>query len=142
MRLTTRNILKKKTTPWEKTNYWGDKLQEFKIDLEKVERVYHISNDGVDEENDNDVIGKCYSFVARMQGGFYVILEADTCECCSKFYGDIFVTRDPNSFMTQLSSSYNGYNNTLVYESMRKDGISFEEEKERKKDGEEESRSF
>ena len=71
----------KTTIPWE-TCFSVNEFPNFKIDLEKVDRLYYIDCDE-DEER--------YKLICRIQGEFYIYMTANPCSCHSKLKGFIFV---------------------------------------------------
>ena len=131
--LLTKNIFKKITTQWDASNYWRNKkIQDFKIDLEKVDRLYYIYRDENEEK---------YVLVCRMQGEFYIKMTAFCCNCCAEFmdrgFGTIFVSRDPILFMKFVLPKKPRYNKkplyivkNHIYESLEKDGIYIDEEEQ------------
>ena len=113
---------KKKTTPWE----MHDDLQKFKIDLEKVDRLYYIyhTEDAGDQE---------FSMVARMDyKGQKLYFELDANCDYTGFSGIgggfIFVSSDANVFMKVVLKS--NFNIDCIYQSLSDDGIDFEEQNE------------
>ena len=100
------------------------KPKDFKIDLEKIDRLYYIYCD--DAEN-------YFNLLCRMQGEFYIEMKAiryncfDLC-CVDRGAGTIYVSRDANLFMTQVLPNNSRYDKTLIYESLRKDDIYIKEE--------------
>lgn len=117
---------KKKTTPWELKDWRSNELERFKVDVMKIDRLYYI-------KKTSDRCGLSYSLVFRMdysknkkhkRDSLYVELFA-TFYHCYHFLGYIFVSRDANVFMKLVSRPKD---KTLVYESLRKDGIHAEKE--------------
>ena len=111
--------------PAEISHYWKiRKPKDFKIDLEKIDRLYYIYCD--DAEN-------YFNLLCRMQGEFYIEMKAnhyncfDLC-CVDRGIGTIYVSRDANLFMTQVLPNNSRYDKTLIYESLRKDDIYIKEE--------------
>ena len=126
--INNQKYFEKITTPWETTHYWKDKkIQDFKIDLEKIDRLYYIYCDKEGEE---------YDLVCRMQGEFYINMRANCCISSAEFmdYGiaNIFISRDANLFMNRVLPSNYKYNKTLIYESLKKDGIYIDENNQEK----------
>ena len=77
--INNQKYFEKITTPWETTHYWKDKkIQDFKIDLEKIDRLYYIYCDEEGEE---------YDLVCRMQGEFYINMRANCCISSAEFMG-------------------------------------------------------
>ena len=117
--------LEKKTTPWEAQQWDYDALQEFEINLEKVDRLYHI---------DYEDIGcgrRCFEMIARMEYEdeqlLYVELQA-SCDF-SEEGGFIFISKDANIFM-KLVLAENDINRDPIYESLQEDSIYVEEEED------------
>ena len=130
MKLDTQFVNKKKkitklTTPEEISHYWKSrKLQDFKIDLEKIDRLYYIYCDYAENY---------FNLMCRMQGEFYIEMEAkfyscyDLC-CFDRCAGTIFVSRDADLFMKRVLPNSSRYNKNLTCESLRRDDIYIKEE--------------
>ena len=97
----------KTTIPWE-TGFSINEFPNFKIDLEKVDRLYYID---CDEDEDR------YKLICRIQGEFYIYMTANLCSCHSKLKGFIFVGRDANLFMKVVLFRNPQCEETLIYES-------------------------
>ena len=101
--INNQKYFEKITTPWDITHYWKDKkIQDFKIDLEKIDRFYYIYCDEEGEE---------YDLICMMQGEFYINMRANCCISSAEFMdygtGNIFISRDANLFMNRvLPSNY------------------------------------
>ena len=113
------------TTREEISRYWKNrKLQDFKIDLEKIDRLYYIYCDYAENY---------FNLICRMQGEFYIEMEAKfySCYglcCLDRCAGTIFVSRDANLFMKCVLPYNSRYNKNLIYESLRGDDIYIKEE--------------
>ena len=108
----------KKMPPWEIKDIGGrDKLQKFKIDLEKIDRLYYINYKDEDEPE--------YDLITTMQ---YENNNPIYVEMLAKYprsydiEGSIYISQHVNSFM-KLVLSDNRYDKTLIYKSLREDGI-------------------
>ena len=130
--------LKKKVSVYDTvtTQYFNsNKLQDFKIDLEKIDRLYYINHEKAVETGDDDVGDDFFQLVARMQGEFYI--EMNAIKCCNNVGGNcqcggggfILVSRDVQYFVKQLLNGCSRYDYTRIYDSLRKDGIYVEEQK-------------
>ena len=116
-------MLDKSTTPWEQKHLWpGDTLQKFEIDLEKIDRVYHMVRvDNSDQE---------FELIARMSFAddrpLYVYLRAYCLYPGFDFngWGSIYLSFDADIFMKTILTD--SHNIDLIYESMIIDGISVE----------------
>ena len=119
------SIFERRTTPWE-MQYWDyEDLQAFEIDLEQVDRLYHIKFFEFYGDRQFEMIG-------RMQykgEPIYVELNA-AIEPLTRFNyqggGNIFISRDANLFMKLVLRSNN--EKDLIYKSLADDGIEVEEE--------------
>ena len=99
----------KTTTPWD--SWKGKNIQDFKIELEKIDRLYYIFGNELENE---------YNLVCRMQGEFYIQMIAYCCNFSPVYSdGSIFVSRDANLFMKVVLPNNPHYNKTLIYESLR-----------------------
>ena len=115
----------KRTSPWEAAQWDYDKLQAFKIDTNKVDRLYHIYNfdDGVGDRD--------FELIVRLEHEgrpLYVELSAgcDYTGFDCQGSGIIFVSRDANLFMKLVLKQVR--NKDVIYESLRADGIQVDEE--------------
>ena len=109
------------TTRWEMQQWDYDDLQAFEIDLERVDRLYHINF--VDDCGD-----RRFEMIGRMQckeESFYVQLFARRGFHC-KGGGYMFISRDANLFMKYLLKSK--IEKDLIYKALADDGIEVEEE--------------
>ena len=113
----------KSTTPWEQQEeIWpGDTLQKFKIDLQKIDRVYHI------DYYDTAIYGgREYELIARMNykdKPLYVYLKAE-CEYTrfdSEGVGYIYLSYDADTFMKTVLTDYR--NVDPIYDLLLTDGI-------------------
>ena len=125
--LTYSYMFEKRTTPWEAQQWDYDALQEFKIDLEKVDRLYYIYH------YDDNVSGRKFEMIARMEyeeAPLYVELSAgcDYTGFDCQGGGQIFVSRDANLFMKLVLAEEKDLNKNLIYKSLREDRIYVEEE--------------
>ena len=133
----------KRMPSWEINEIMGgcnENLQKFKIDLEKIDRLYHV---GYDDQDGDDYPTKCYELIARMQyynnGPIYFTLSA-IFPFTFEIEGNIYVSRHVNSFMNLIFSDIDKDlyfcrpNKTLISQSLRDDGIYiFEKENKKKK---------
>ncbi|XP_068226098.1 uncharacterized protein [Palaemon carinicauda] len=117
-------MFEKRTTPWEMAQWDPDELQSFKIDLEKVDRLYHISfiEDGC--------VGQEYELIARLNHKgrlLYVELTAgcDYTGFDCQGYGIIFVSSDANLFLNLVLT--NNCKKDLIHKSLSEDGVETEE---------------
>lgn len=117
----------KRTNPWENKEF-DDILQNFEIDLEKVDRLYHI-------QYISNPFGREFSMIARMQyqdKPLYVELFAGCdftgFECQGR--GVIFISRDANIFMNLVLTEQEDLKKNLIYASLKEDGIDVEEKEE------------
>ena len=120
----------KTTTPSELyDNFENDKLQNFKIDLEKIDRLYYINLDKEDNYK-NEFGDQTYHLIARMQyndeSPIYVEIFAKD-PYSHQIVGHIYVSRNVTAFMKHVLSEKIRYNNPLIYEFLREDGIYLEE---------------
>ncbi|XP_066944386.1 uncharacterized protein [Macrobrachium rosenbergii] len=117
----------RRTTPWEMAQWDHDELQSFKVDLEKVDRLYYIYF------HDDESFGQEYAMIARMDHKglpLYVELSA-SCDYTGfdcQGQGVIFVSRDANLFMKLCITRE--CNRDLIYQSLEEDGIQVEEQTE------------
>ena len=116
----------RRTTPWEMQHWDYKDLQAFKIDLEQVDRLYHIKF----FENAGD---REFEMIGRMQykgEPLYVELNAgcDNTGFDCQGMGNIFISRDANLFMKLVLRSNN--EKDLIYKSLADDGIEVEEEEQ------------
>nr|BDT62584.1 MAG: hypothetical protein [Metapenaeus ensis majanivirus] len=130
----------KKTSPWERKELWD--LDNISITPKNVDRVYYISNNESRERKEKKE--KHYEFLARIVPGhhhryempLYVKLDA-RCDRVDPFYcndeikleGSIYVTANPQIFLSMINQSNNPYesnryNPHRIWESMKeKDNI-------------------
>ena len=116
-----------RTTPWER-DQWDDKeLQNFKIMVEYIDRIYHIWF------YDDGVTGQEFRLIARMDyGGQHLYVEMNAnCDFTGfdcQGQGNFYVSRDANLFMkTVLNKACKSH---LIYKSLQEDGIICEEQTE------------
>ncbi|XP_068206570.1 uncharacterized protein [Palaemon carinicauda] len=120
-------MFERRTTPWEMTEWDYDDLQTFKIDLEEIDRLYHVyfSDDGTS--------GQDYQLIGRVEHKgqpLYVELVA-SCDYTGfdcRGGGVIFVSRDANLFMRLVLTS--DCKKDLIYQSLEEDGIEVEAQTE------------
>ena len=114
----------------DNNNFGNDKLEKFKIDLEKIDRLYYIKY--TDDQT--------YRLVARMQYNkeekrsldpIYVEMYAFYDYYSENIKGIIYVSRNVNDFMKFVFYSIALYNRQnqkyLICESLKKDGIYIDE---------------
>ena len=113
----------KNTTPCE-MNYWNyEDLQAFEIDVDKIDRMYHVY-----EENHWD-----YEFIIRMQfDGKPLYVELFGWGFQWLAVGHIYLSRNVDMFMKCVlgSNPYRDtskYNVKAIYELLKEDGIYLEE---------------
>ena len=117
----------KRTTPWENDMWDKEELDSFKIDLEKVDRLYYIEHNKRSE-------GQDFTLVARMEQGTKHIYVEMTASCDYTGFecqggGVIFVSTNANLFMKiVLMNEYD--NNDLIIQSLKNDGIEVQEHTE------------
>ena len=117
----------RRTTPWEIQQWDHDELQSFKIDVGKIDRLYHIHTTDINESD------REYELIARLQykgQPLYVELNA-SCDFTGfdcQGGGAIFVSRNASLFMRLVLTS--GNKKDLIYESLAEDGIEVEEQSE------------
>jgi len=112
----------RRTTPCEKS-LWEDKeLDNFNIDLEKIDRLYYIYY----AEEEMGWYGEKFRMTARMDyKGRKVYFElVANCDYMG-FDGIIFVCEDADLFMKIIITDK--YQINLIYQSLREDGIQVEE---------------
>ena len=120
-------IFDHRTTPWERQQWDYDELQSFKIDVGKIDRLYHIRTTDINESD------REYELIARLQykgQPLYVELNA-SCDFTGfdcQGGGAIFVSRNASLFMRLVLTS--GNKKDLIYESLAEDGIEVEEQSE------------
>lgn len=117
----------KRTTPWEKTLWDDTELENFKIDLEVVDRLYYIY------QFDDGVNGREFQMTARMDyKGRKVYIElvagCDYTGFDCQGGGVIFISLDANLFMKLILTEE--YQSDLIYKSLAEDGIETEEQTE------------
>ena len=120
------DMFERRTTPWEMNQWDYYDLQAVEIDLERVDRLYHINF--VDDCGD-----RRFEMIGRMQykeESFYVQLFAgcDNTGFDCRGGGNIFISRDANLFMKQLYNFRSKIDKDLIYKSLADDGIEVEEE--------------
>ena len=125
--LSYQSTFDRRTTPWE-VQYWDYKdLRAFEIDLERVDRLYHISFfDVANGDREFEMIG-------RMQykgEPIYVELNAgcDFTGFDCQGEGNIVISRDANFFMKHLLRSKR--EKDIIYKALADDGIEVEEEEQ------------
>lgn len=102
MALNTQHMLERKTSPWEAELWAEDELDSFYIDVESVDRLYHIHHDDFGEDDD-EASGDDFELVVRVeykQHHLFVELRAG-CRFTDSEYrggGDIFVSFNANLF--------------------------------------------
>ena len=115
-------MFEKRTNPWEMSRFDYDELQKFEIDLEKVDRLYHIYHN-------SDECGRQFELIARMEQ-FYVELSANCdytgFDCQGE--GVIFISTDPLVFMKTILTGTRSVNKEALYELLEKDAISIRDE--------------
>lgn len=104
--INTQHMLDRKTSPWEAELWSEDELDSFYLDLESVDRLYHIhhheDDDCEDDNEDSDTIDD-FELVVRVeykQQHLFVELSAG-CRFTDYEYrggGDIFVSFSANLF--------------------------------------------
>ena len=116
----------RRTTPWEKTLWNDEELENFNIDLEFIDRLYYINYVETVEEI------QYFEMIARMnykEKKVYVELLA---ACTVDFgfdcqgEGTIFISEDASIFMQLVLKKRNKKN--LIYQSLREDGIQVKEQ--------------
>lgn len=117
----------RKTSPWEIASWDQTQLHDFEIDLEKVDRLYHINhtNDGVS--------GSTFHLLVRMvYGESHVFVELSAgCDYTGfdcQGGGDIFITKHPSLFCKVVSRPDSGLDG--LYLSLSQDGYQVEEQTE------------
>ena len=128
--LDAQHSFRKNTTPCE-INHWDyEDLQSFKVDVDKIDRLYHIFYHA-EYHWETD-----FELIVRMQYDkkpLYVELIGNCCEINGFNHdgvGHIFVSRDVDIFMKCVlrNSLYerSKYNIKAIYELLKEDGIHFE----------------
>ena len=116
--LIKQHMFDKRTTPWEEQEWGQGVLQEFEINLEKVDRLYYINPD--------------VRMIARMeykdQQSIYVEFNARCLGLRCHRGAFIFISRDANIFMKLVLAELREDIKNSVYESLREDSIYVEEE--------------
>ena len=116
------NMFIRRTTPWERSDWGDDELNNFLVDLGKVDRLYHIGFDEYER-------GLEFEFVGRMiHNGKHLYIEM-TADCCFTGFscsgeGKIFMSKDVNLFLKTIP--LHEMDMTRVYNSLQEDGIEFE----------------
>ena len=124
--LSYQDTFERRTTPWEMNQWNYDDLQAIEIDLERVDRLYHIK---ISEESGDRI----FEMIGRMQYNEEILYVKLYAGCDSSGFschggGNIFISRDPNLFMKQpFESKIDKY---LIYKSLADDGIEVEEEEQ------------
>ena len=120
-------MFKKKILSMERNKWNYNELENFKINLENIDRLYYISHYNEDGITELEV-------VCRMQYNnndnnlpiyFILIFDYDTSEFLSG-KGYIYMTKSPKLFMTIIFPNLPIYNHQLnyrMYESLKEDGI-------------------
>ena len=133
------NIFHKKTTPCEK-RYWKHRaIDNFKINVQNIDRLYYLKRYKIDRlyyleryknnndsDSDNDSTNKIiiYKMIARLDHNkkpIYVEMTAYSCFCCRN--GDIFISSNVNLFMKLVLTQNRNINRHLIYNSLKRDGI-------------------
>ena len=120
------DMFERRTTPWEMNQWNYDDLQAIEIDLERVDRLYHIK---ISEESGDRI----FEMIGRMQYNEEILYVKLYAGCDSSGFschggGNIFISRDPNLFMKQLFEFK--VDKYLIYKSLADDGIEVEEEEQ------------
>ena len=105
--------------------FGNDKISEFKIDLEKIDRLYYLNVDTEDGDKYNLIIK--YHLIARMQYNQKrekpVYFEMIVRYPANKIEGIIYVTRNVNVFVKRVINCNNNNIKNPIYEFLKKDGI-------------------
>ena len=128
--LDSQDLFDKNTTPYEKNDFDFEELQSFKIDVDKIDRLYHINYEPIYRFQTN------YELIVRMQYDakpLYVELFGNCCEIHGFRWdgvGHIFISRNADIFMKCVlrirKYESSKYNIKAIYESLKNDGIRFE----------------
>lgn len=124
--LAYQDMFDRRTSPWEMEHFEGDALEKFEIDLEQVDRLYHITAC-------HDAFGGEYEILARLDyrgKSAYVNLVA-SCdftgfECQGGGY--IYISFNANVFTRIMLGDHHKHD--LIYESLASDGVNVEEQTE------------
>ena len=114
-------MFERKTSPWEMSQWDPSELRHFEIDLDRVDRLYHINSEN--EEKDGQ-----YFMLARMeyQDARHVFVELDA-RCDSSGFdcqgdGSIYLTMNPNLFSRLMNWAY--HKMERLYQCLAEDGYS------------------
>ena len=116
-----------RTSPWEMENFKDDDLQRFKVNLEKVDRLYYIHH------YDDGISSREYEILARMDYGdkkayVNVIASCDFTGFDCQGGGYIFVSFNAN-VLTKIMLNRR-HDHEAIYRSLAEDGLTVEEQSE------------
>lgn len=117
----------KRTSPWEMQTWDYHELEIFKVDLNKIDRLYYI------DHFDDSVNSKTYEILIRMNYNNEKIFVRLSAGCDFTGFdcqggGEIYITRNPNIFLKSIVDQY--HNPLLIYKHLLEDGYSVEEPSE------------
>ena len=74
--LQRQHLFEKRTTPWEKSQWDDERLEAFRINLERTDRLYFIKYyEEEDEEDDNDTTRQFYMIARQNYDGKHIFVE-------------------------------------------------------------------
>lgn len=118
--LSYQEMFDRRTSPWEMHMWDQDDLQNFKVDLEKVDRLYHIKfeDDELEQRNFELVVRlehepKTWIFVELVAGCDFTGFEC-------RGGGEIYLSFDPKVFLKSVLNW--DYNIQSIWRSMMDDG--------------------
>ncbi|CAL4088240.1 unnamed protein product [Meganyctiphanes norvegica] len=117
----------KRTSPWEMQSWDYNELENFKVDLNKVDRLYYI------EHFDDSVNSRTYEILVRMdyRGEHIFVRLSAGCDFTGfdcQGDGEIYITRNPNIFLKSIVDRH--HNPSLIYQNLLEDGYRVEEPSE------------
>lgn len=126
--LSNQYMFDRRTSPWELAEWDKDELQNFNIQVEKIDRLYSIKHE------DDGISDRSYYLLARMEykkDDFVFVELAASCDFTGfdcRGGGNIFVTKHVSLFTKVINLPPDVM--TSIYQSLRDDGLSFEEQTE------------
>lgn len=122
-------MFERKTSPWEMSSWNQDELQNFKVETEKIDRVYYV-------KCSDDDFGSDFYLLCRMKhGDKHVFVEfAAGCDYTGfdcQGGGDIYVTSNPNTFYNEAIQNVDDKeNHTVILKALLEDGYQVEPHQE------------
>ncbi|XP_045586244.2 uncharacterized protein [Procambarus clarkii] len=115
--LSYQKMFERKTSPWEMELWREGELENFIVDLKKVDRLYHIYN------CDDDVTGSEYELLVRMEHNDQHVFVELIAGCDFTGFdcdggGEIYVSFNANLFFKTVGTRYD---EDLIYQSLIED---------------------